>query len=331
MVRKLELNHQTIQDLNSNLEDKVRDRTRRLEDALQELRDTQAILTDTARRAGMAEIATGVLHNVGNVLNSINISTTCLSDRLRKSKLVEMHRMLDQLNGQQEGIEKFLAGEGRAAKLLTYLSTVAAKLEDERAELQEEMSRLIEKVGHVKGIVNTQQRYARRVHFHEPVNLVALIEEILSMHSSSVDKHGVEVVTDFGPLPIASLEKTNLVQVLDNLIKNAIEAMSDQPQRVLTVRAQPSEKDRVTITVSDTGCGIAAEALKNVFSYAFTTKSDGNGFGLHSSALAISGIGGSIRVTSPGIGKGASFIIDFPLNPETNQAPAEQPALVAAS
>lgn len=330
MVRKLELNHQTIQDLNSNLEDKVRDRTRRLEATLQELRDTQAILTDTARRAGMAEIATGVLHNVGNVLNSINISTTCLSDRLRKSKLVELHRMIEQLQQQDQSIEQFLASQGRAAKLLTYLSTVTTKLEDERAELQDEMARLIEKVGHVKGIVNTQQRYARRVHFHEPVDIVALIEEILAMHQSSVDKHGVEVKTDFGAVPIASLEKTNLVQVLDNLIKNAIEAMSDQPHRELKISAHPSDKDRVTITVTDTGCGIAPEALKNIFSYAFTTKKDGNGFGLHSSALAISGIGGSIRVTSPGLGKGTSFVIDFPLNPEADQKPAKQTAQVSA-
>jgi signal transduction histidine kinase len=330
MVRKLELNHQTIQDLNSNLEDKVRDRTRRLEVTLQELRDTQAILTDTARRAGMAEIATGVLHNVGNVLNSINISTTCLSDRLRKSKLADLHRMVGQLNHREGGIERFLTTEGRAEKLLTYLSSIAGKLEEERTELQTEMSRLIEKVGHVKGIVNTQQRYARRVHFHEPVDLIPLIEEIIAMHQSSLERYGIEVRTDFASLPIATLEKTNLVQVLDNLIKNAIEAMHEQSNRVLSISAQLGDKDRVIISVTDTGCGIAPEDLKSIFTYAFTTKSDGNGFGLHSSALAISGIGGSIKVTSSGVGQGATFAVEFPLQPEIDAA-SEQAPLVTAS
>lgn len=326
MVRKLELNHQTIQDLNTNLEQKVRDRTRRLEDTLQELRDTQNILTDTARRAGMAEIATGVLHNVGNVLNSVNISTTCLGDKVRKSKLLDLQRTVGQLQEQPEGIEDFLMAEGRARKLLMYLATVTEKLAEEREELQQELSRLTEKVGHVKDIVNTQQRYARRVHFPEPVDLVALIHEILDMHSPSIDRHGVEVVTNFGQIPVASLEKTNLLQMLDNLIKNAIEAMSGHPRRVLTVEAHLSDDDRVVVAVTDTGCGISDSDLKNIFSYGFTTKTNGNGFGLHSSALALSAIGGSIRVTSLGVNRGATFTFDFPLTPEANtgdQEPAD--------
>lgn len=318
MVRKLELNHQTIQDLNANLEQKVSDRTRRLEDTLQELRDTQVILTDTARRAGMAEIATGVLHNVGNVLNSVNISTTCLGDKVRRSKLLDLRRMIHQLQEQSEGIEEFLSSEGRAPKLLTYLSTVTDKLAAEREELQQELARLTEKVGHVKDIVNTQQRYARRVHFPEPVDLVALIHEILDMHRPSMQRHGVELVTNFGYIPVALLEKTNLVQMLDNLVKNAIEAMSDQPRRVLTVEAHLNDDERVLVAVVDTGCGILEKDLETIFSYGFTTKPDGNGFGLHSSALALSAIGGSIRVASPGPGQGATFSFDFPLTPEAN-------------
>lgn len=322
MVRKLELNHQTIQDLNTNLEQKVSDRTRRLEDTLQELRDTQNILTDTARRAGMAEIATGVLHNVGNVLNSVNISTTCLGDQVRKSKLLDLQRTIGQLQEQPSGIENFLLAEGRAEKLLAYLSTITEKLVVEREQLQQELSRLTEKVGHVKDIVNTQQRYARRVHFPEPVDSVALIHEILDMHSLSIDRYGIEVVTNLDEIPVASLEKTNLFQMLDNLVKNAIEAMSDQPQRVLTVAARLTDDHRVVVTVTDTGCGISDNDLKNIFSYGFTTKSDGNGFGLHSSALALSAIGGSVRVASPGVGQGTTFTFDFPLAPDAT--PGEQ-------
>lgn len=314
MVRKLELNHQTIQDLNVNLEQKVSERTRRLEATLQELRDTQNILTDTARRAGMAEIATGVLHNVGNVLNSVNISTTCLGDHVRKSKLLDLQRTIQQLQDQPDGIHEFLMNQGRAEKLLAYLATVTEALATERDEVQKELSRLTEKVGHVKDIVNTQQRYARRVRFHEPVDLVKLIQEVLGMHGPMIEQYGVEVVATFGDIPVVSLEKTNVLQMLDNLVKNAIESMSNQPLRVLSVDAGVTD-DRVVVSVTDTGCGISEADINNIFSYGFTTKTDGNGFGLHSSALALSAIGGSIRVKSDGHGHGASFTFDFPLTP----------------
>lgn len=332
MVRRLETNHQTIQDLNANLEQKVSDRTRRLEDTLQELRDTQNVLTDTARRAGMAEIATGVLHNVGNVLNSVNISTTCMTDSVKKTKLADLQRMVAQLQEQSGGIEGFLQTEGRAQKLLTYLSTITEKLVAEREQFQIELSRLTEKVAHVKDIVATQQRYARRVHFPEPVDAVALIREILDMHSQSIKRYGVEVVTRFDEVPVASLEKTNLFQMLDNLIKNAIESMADQKQRVLTITAKLADANHVVVSVADTGCGISEADLKNIFSYGFTTKPDGNGFGLHSSALALSAIGGSIRVESPGMGMGATFTFNFPLAPEATSAEQESidDALLAA-
>lgn len=326
MVGKLELNHQTIQDLNSNLEHKVRDRTRRLEATLQELRDTQTKLTDVARRAGMAEIATGVLHNVGNVLNSINISTSCLADGLRKSKVCDLQQMVEQLDQHQGGLEQFLVQEKRAEKLLAYLSALVGKMLAERESLQAELSRLTDKVGHVKGIISTQQHYARRIHFRERVDLTQLINEILSMHSASLEKHAVRLERDFGELPIAFLEKANLVQVLDNLVKNAIEAMAENESRprVLTVQAAVAD-DRVRLVVTDTGAGIAEENLKTVFSYGFTTKQQGNGFGLHSSALALSSMGGSISASSPGLGQGAQFRIEFPLTPEVDSEKTETP------
>lgn len=333
MVGKLELNHQTIQDLNSNLEHKVRDRTRRLEATLQELRDTQTKLTDVARRAGMAEIATGVLHNVGNVLNSINISTACLADGLRKSKIADFQEMVGQLNQQQGRLGQFLTEENRAEKLLAYMSALAGTMLAERETLQGELSRLTDKVGHVKGIISTQQHYARRIHFRERVDLIHLLNEILSMHSASLDKHDVDVQREFADLPIAFLEKANLVQVIDNLVKNAIEAMADNEgrPRVLTVQASLASENRVRIVVTDTGMGIAEENLKTIFSYGFTTKEQGNGFGLHSSALALASIGGTIAASSPGLEQGSTFQIEFPLAPETEAEKTEATNTLACS
>jgi len=86
--------------------------------------------------------------------------------------------------------------------------------------------------------------------------------------------------------------------------------------RILTIRAglSPSDSSRFFISVCDTGVGIEQENLTRIFSHGFTTKADGHGFGLHTSALAAKAMGGSITAHSEGSGKGATFIIELPLN-----------------
>lgn len=316
MVSTLQHNHHTIQDLNSNLEDKVRQRTAQLEDALRRLRDTQTQMTDLARRAGMAEVATGVLHNVGNVLNTVNVSAASIGDRVRKSRSADLQRFVANL-ARQDDLAGFLSAPERAEKTLRYLDRLANVLADGDTHIMEEVGCLTEKIGHVKGIINTQQSHARRVTFREEVDVAKLLEEVLSMYAPRVKKHKVEVETALMPNVIAVIEKANLVQVFDNLVRNAIDAMSDQKQpRQLRISMQLIHHERVEVVVTDSGCGIGEEDLKKVFSYGFTTKNDGNGFGLHSSALAVSGVGGRIQVDSPGRGCGTTFTVAFPLEPD---------------
>ena len=332
MVQRLEHNHHTIQDLNANLENKVRNRTRQLEVAMQELRDTQTRLTDVARRAGMAEIATGVLHNVGNVLNSVNVSTTCVIDHLRKSKLNGLTRMVEQLREQEHEIDAFLGSQNRGRKLYEYLQRLSSVLVSENEHLQKEMGSLTDKVQHIKGIITTQQHYARRVHYREQIDVIKLIEDLLRMHSQSIARYGIEVVRAFATEPIAFQEKSNLAQVFENLIKNAVEAMSvaQCPRRVLSISVEQPAAETVRVTVSDTGCGIDSQSLKGIFAYGFTTKPQGSGFGLHSSALAVSTIGGKIQAESDGVGLGARFIVEFPLT-STDTSDEESEEMQAAT
>ncbi|MBW3596868.1 MAG: HAMP domain-containing protein [Planctomycetes bacterium] len=334
MVERLEHNHHTIQDLNVNLEKKVRQRTQEVEEALQELRDTQSQMTDMAHRAGMAEIATGVLHNVGNVLNSLNVSANCVEDRLRRSKLNELRRFTNQLAERRGRLREFLSADDRAEKVLDYLSRLCQTLEAEQKTADEELSCVTEKIGVIRGIISTQQSYARRVRFREQVDVARLIEEVLNLDAPLIRTHGVKVVADFQERPVLCLEKSNLVQVVENLVKNAVESMaeSDSAERVLTVRLKSHGPERVRVEVADSGRGIPPENLEKIFTYGFTTKPHGSGFGLHSSALAISAIGGAIHVHSEGVGRGATFAVDLPLTAE-DQSPAEpdSPALSQAS
>jgi hypothetical protein len=147
------------------------------------------------------------------------------------------------------------------------------------------------------------------------------------MHGASLSKHSIRVDRQFEPLPTVFVEKSKLLQVIDNLIKNAIESMSttERGEHVLTIVAKKNDASAL-ISVSVTGHGIRPEHHKNIFRFGFTTKSNGNGFGLHSAAIAMNEIGGSIRVSSDGWGNGAIFTLTVPLR---HEATPEDDALKA--
>jgi signal transduction histidine kinase len=225
----------------------------------------------------------------------------------------------------------YLREGNKGEKLVDYLTALGDKLAEERHELDGELNDLIDKIGHVKGIVATQQDYARRVHFSEHVEISTIVEDVLGLHRQRLTSEDIEIVRDYRDRINAQLEKANLVQVLDNLVKNAIDAMAGRKcrRRVLSIQLAIIEHNQAEIIVADTGCGINKQHLQSIFSYGFSTKLTGNGFGLHSSALAISNIGGTISVESDGWGQGARFIVRFPLqgtNPDW-ASPADRAGL----
>jgi C4-dicarboxylate-specific signal transduction histidine kinase len=194
------------------------------------------------------------------------------------------------------------------------LGLLSDSLAEEQREVFGELSNLTEKVQHIKNIINAQQNYTRRVCFRESIDVQNLIEDLLAMHGPSMVKHGVTTECDFATLPRITLEKSKLLQVLDNLIKNALESMAitQRDQHVLRI-ASRAEGDDAIVSVTDTGHGISDEQLKFIFRFGFTTKTNGNGFGLHSAAIAMNEIGGAIKVASGGAGQGATFTITIPL------------------
>ena len=328
MVQQLAQNDATIRDLNVNLERKVDDRTlslrllhaeldernNDLESALSDLKQAQSQLLDVAHRAGMTEIATGVLHNVGNVLNSVNVSVTLLSENLRKSKVVSVAKVAQLLDEHAAAINNLGDAGAKIQKVPDYLKKLSDTLVAEQHDMLGEVRNLAEKVQHIKNIISAQQNYTRRVSFKEEVRLDDLFTDLLAMHEPSIVKHQVAVERDFEPLPALTIEKSKLLQVLDNLVKNALESMlcGECSVRRLTITTR-EDSGAAVISVKDTGHGISAEHLKNIFRFGFTTKTDGNGFGLHSSALAMSEMGGTIAVASDGVGQGATFTIKLPI------------------
>jgi signal transduction histidine kinase len=278
-----------------------------------QLRGAQAELVEAARQAGMVEIATNVLHNVGNVLNSVNVSADLVAAKVRGSKSSGLGRAVALMEQHGDDLGDFLTTDVRGRELPGYLGKLAATLDSEREGLQEELARLTSGVTHIKEIVAAQQGLAGVSGVVESVNINDLMEDALRMDGVA-DNDQVSVIRDFPDVEL-SLDRHRVLLVLLNLISNATHAMTGNLNlpRQLSLAAKVTPEQALRITVADNGEGIAPENLTQIFVHGFTTHAFGHGFGLHSSALAAKEMGGGLSVHSDGAGTGAKFTLEVPL------------------
>lgn len=307
----------TIQ--NRKLEEQVKERTDQLrkknEDLIQtmdDLRKTRTELVDNAHKAGMADIASGVLHNVGNLLNSVNTSSAMITDTMKNSRLRMLKEANDMLRENLDNLEEFITKNPRGKKLLEYYLKLEEPLRDEHLSVMEHSERLYEKIVLINDVISAQQSYASSGNSNSAVDLPQIINDTFTLYSSSIDKHGIELEKDFDDVPFISAQKTKLIHVLVNLIKNAKEAMLDKDisERKLRLKLK-EENERVVLEFSDSGYGVSKENLGKLFNQGFSTKKKGHGFGLHSSANYMNEMGGTIKATSRGEGEGTTFILSF--------------------
>jgi signal transduction histidine kinase len=307
-----------LRDLAANLEDRVRRRTLQLESSMENLKKTQAELAKASRSAGMADVATSVLHNVGNVLNSANVSTTLVSDRLKKSKSLGLAKAMELIRAHDHDLGDFLTRDDKGKKLPAFLGLVSDALQEERTGMMGELDQLTRSLDHIRVIISMQQNYAKASGGHvEILELGALLDEALAFNQVSYEKHHVEIVRQYAPLGAGPIDRHKIFQIFMNLLSNARHAVKDleQPLRQITVSLQAGAAGRVVIEVSDNGVGIDGEVMKRLFEHGFTTKKEGHGFGLHSSANAATELGGTLTCRSDGLGKGATFRLEIPFVP----------------
>ena len=294
-----------------------RDITERKRAAL-ELTKVHQELVDASRQAGMAEIATGVLHNVGNVLNSVNVSATLIADQVRQTEAGKIPKLAAMFAEHQADLAAFLTTDPRGRMIPGYLGTLAAALAVEHAATLGELDLLRKNIDHIKEIVAVQQSYARASGIIETVALAEIVDDALRMNAGSFAQHGIETIRDYHAQQTVSTDKHKVMQILINLVRNAKDACDDsgRPDKRITLRTA-SDGHRFTIAVIDNGVGIPAENLTRIFNHGFTTRKEGHGFGLHSGALAARELGGSLTVQSAGPGLGATFTLDLPCQPES--------------
>ena len=270
-------------------------------------------LLELSRQAGMAEVATSVLHNVGNVLNSVNVSCSVIANRVRKTRIDSVTKTADLLRQHEDHLADFLTNDPTGKKLPAFVGNIAEQLALEQTEVLKEIQLLAKNIDHIKVIVATQQNYAKVKGITESIGLVDLMEDSLRMNESAIVSQRVEVIRDYRPIPPVTVEKHKALQILVNLTQNAIDACKDSGTKEPCITLQVTHKPGYACaSVSDNGVGISKEYLTRIFAHGFTTKKEGHGFGLHSAALAAKEMGGALLVHSDGPGTGATFTLELP-------------------
>lgn len=335
MLDQIQMQDGALQDARDHLERRVAERTRELlqeigerEAAQAELEETHQQLLEASRQAGMAEVATNVLHNVGNVLNSVNVSAAVIAERANHSRVSSISKLAELLCEHADDLGGFLATDPRGKQIPRYLSQLAEHLVNERSFTLKELDLLRNNIDHIKSIVAMQQNLSKVSGVRERVNVVDLLEDALRINDPSLQRHDVEIAREYGPVPELTAEKHKILQILVNLVRNAKDACKVSPRadKQITLRVASGD-GRVRISVIDNGVGIPPENMKRIFAHGFTTKQHGHGYGLHSGALAARELGGSLDAESEGTDRGAVFTLVLPV--EAPEQATDSAAIIA--
>jgi C4-dicarboxylate-specific signal transduction histidine kinase len=306
----LHLAQQELQEQVDALQREISERER----AEAALRTSQQKLLETSRLAGMAEVATGVLHNVGNVLNSVNVSAGLVVEKITRSKVPQITKAAALLTQRNGDLGNYLTNDPNGKKLPVFFAKLGAFLEQENADLLREVDQLSRNIEHIKEVVAMQQSYAKVSGVFENLPAEQLVEDALAMNMGAFERHGVTVEKDFVPAPLVRVDRHKVLQILINLIRNAKYALDDskRPDKQLKISIAARTERTVSVILKDNGIGISPDHLTSIFAHGFTTRKDGHGFGLHSGANAAHEMGGSLTAASEGRGRGATFTLELP-------------------
>jgi len=281
------------------------------------LADAQGQLVDAAHKSGMADMATGVLHNIGNILNSVNLAGEEIHRISSTSKISGLIKANQLLQENEENMGEFLTQDARGQKLPNYFIKMGKVLNDEIAQINIESKGLMKKTTMMQEVLSTQQAYATSGFHNEQLNLTELIEDSLKIQEASLKKWGVKLDKQYAEIPDCMGQKSKLLQVITNLVKNAKEAMNDNDQynrpKEMLIETGRLNDNAIYLKIKDNGCGINKEQLAKIFNHGFTTKETGHGFGLHTCANAMTEMKGALNVDSEGVQKGATFTVTIPV------------------
>jgi signal transduction histidine kinase len=286
----------------------------RLAASLEQLRHTQAELVEASRQAGRADVATELLHSVGNVLNSVNVSATLVGDIVGRSKTNNLSKVVAILTQHRDDLGPFLRDDPRGQKLPDYFTQLVQVVERDNATVKTELETLTRHVDRIKVLVASQQSRARPSDVVETFDVDDLLDDAIRLSAAVHGNHGIDVVRRFDKLPPATLDRHKALQILLILLGNARDAVMARPsgERRITLHTRRTASGELEIAVEDNGCGIDIVNLDRIFGLGFTTKPTAHGLGLHYGACAARELRGRLSAHSDGLGTGAAFLLALP-------------------
>lgn len=310
-----------------NLQEMVQEKTSELQNANKEL--TQALidldesqdrLSRNAHQAGMAEVAVSVLHNIGNMITPLNVRTESLKENEWPKVIESLKKIQGFLDVNELVLQNKDSGQSDFEKILEYLSTIILILEKNKNYYYADLEFIKNGLDHIAEVIAIQQKYAGVKGYEVSVNINTLIRDAVEMLSDCLKKRNIHVDYELGDLPEIKLDRNKMLQILINLIKNAYEAIDEQPLDnekqiyFATKLLSKPQGEFVEVKISDTGAGIEPAYLDEIYNFSYSTKGRGSGFGLHDAANYIKAKSGEIQVYSQGRGHGAQVVLQLPVN-----------------
>lgn len=279
-----------------------------------------ANLMSVAHQAGMAEVAVSVIHNIGNVLNSVGVSVEIIKESMSNAMYQKIGLITEMLKQHQSDLIEYFQNDEQGTLIPSYLMVLFAEIQRNKIMLDKEVNNLQQHYHIIKDILNAEDEVTSLKSVNAPVLLAELMDSSIQtvMTEESMLTKQITLNKDYRYTSSIMTNKTNLMQVFVNLLKNAqesvIELKEDMHRTINVSIARKKNLEEVEIRVMDNGIGILPENLPKIFTFGFTTKKKGHGFGLHNCAFIAKQLGGTLEVESEGFCKGALFILTLPVD-----------------
>lgn len=287
---------------------------------VERLAASQAQMLNHARAGGMAEVARGVLHDVGNALQGVTTSAGLLRQRLHARAVDDLGRVSAMLAEHTADLERWLTADPKGKQVPGFLPLLAADLRTAHGAMRDELTQLTAGLDHIQHLVDLQHATAAQHGALEKVALRGLVDEAVRL--GSIHGDGVRVDCDFADVTLRT-EKHKVLAILINLLRNAVHSVTKVAPERRTIRiVAQTDGDRIRITVADQGIGIPRGDLARIFQGGFSTRPQSEGRGLHSCANSATELGGTLVAESEGPDRGANFVLTLPLEPATAGATA---------
>lgn len=290
-------------------------------DDISELHQQEKLLyqatQDRAIEQNKFEIASGVLHDVGNAVVGFGSYITQIKRTIEQNDIATLESLKGFMEKNQSALNDAL-GEKKSKALTDLLGGVITNQKENMDYVKKSIADQMNIISHVQEILNIQRQYVKGRHTERPsINIRSVINDAVSMLLGALEKNNIVFNFDSpAALPQLKGDRTKLMQVFLNLLKNASESILNCRDEIEAKEINVSlfaDDEKITVKIQDNGSGFDVETGSNLFSRGYTTKNEGTGLGLANCKSIIESHNGQITLVSDGIGKGALLTIVFNL------------------